>query len=38
MEGIRIEEWDEYFRGLLGGVEWKYGVREERTERMRRNN
>lgn len=22
-EGIRMKEWDQYFRGLLGGVEWK---------------
>ena len=22
-ERIKMEEWDEYFRGLLGGVEWR---------------
>ena len=22
-ERIEIREWDEYFRGLLGGVEWR---------------
>lgn len=34
-EGIRMEEWDEYFRGLLGRVEWKtiWGKgREERED------
>ncbi|XP_070517906.1 golgin subfamily A member 6-like protein 25 [Cardiocondyla obscurior] len=24
-EKIKIEEWDEYFREMLGGVEWKVG-------------
>ena len=22
-EGIKMEEWEEYFRGILGGVEWR---------------
>ena len=22
-EGIKMEEWEEYFKGLLGGVEWR---------------
>ena len=22
-EGIRMEGWEEYFKGLLGGVEWR---------------
>lgn len=22
-EGIELEEWDRYFKGLLGGVEWR---------------
>ena len=35
-ERIKIEEWNEYFRGLLGGVEWRVkwggGRREGRDE------
>lgn len=29
-ESIEMEEWDEYFKGLLGGVEWRVirGCRE----------
>ena len=36
-EGIKMEEWEEYFRGILGGVEWR--VRrggERRRGRTRR--
>lgn len=41
-EGIEMKEWDEYFKGLLGGVEWrvikgaKRGEREDEEEELTR--
>ena len=33
-ERIEIKEWDEYFRGLLGGVEWRVRKGGERGRDM----